>query len=97
MTTLLAYAPRPLLGTVLAVLALVEAFMLLMTYLVLEKLLATGPDAEEERLWNNLTWDVGVFFILLSALGGLVVFVVLRAFLNQRRHTARRPNDGAAA
>jgi len=69
------------LGATVATLALVDAFLLLMTYLVLEKLLATGPAAEEERLWNNLTWDLGVF---ISAIGGLIVFVALRAFFLRR-------------
>ena len=73
-----------MLGATVATLALVDAFLLLMTYLVLEKLLATGPAAEEERLWNNLTWDLGVFFIVISAIGGLIVFVALRAFFLRR-------------
>jgi hypothetical protein len=82
-TSLLAKLPQPLLGALLAALALVEAFLLLMTYLVLRDLLATGADAEEKRAWNNLTWDMGVGFVAISVIGALIVVVLVRAWMHK--------------
>ncbi len=90
---LLARLPRLLLGATLAAVSLVEAFLLLMTYLVLHDLLATGADAEEKRGWNNLTWDLGAGMIALAAIGALLVFILGKAYLDQRPR-ARLGADG---
>jgi hypothetical protein len=85
LTRFLAPIPRPLLGIILAALALIEAFLLLRTSLILPDLLATGAEEKAERLWKNLTWDLGIAFIAISAIGGLIVYVFLKAFLHQNQ------------
>jgi hypothetical protein len=82
-------------GIIHAALALVEAVPLLMTTLIHHDQQAKRADAKEERLWNNLTWDLGIAFIAISAIGGLIVFVFLKAFLSQKR--LRVPATGSTA
>jgi hypothetical protein len=89
-TRFLGRLPRLVLLLVGIPLAIIELFLVLMTVLLLDALLATGPDAVDERAENGIDWGLGLSSLILTAVLALLLFFLVRAYLRPARTKNRK-------